>query len=304
MFLDKIWKRSVDCSKEINEAKVLMNKADMLVIGIGSGLSASCGIEYSNYRFVKEIFPDYYRMGYKKIAELEEMYHMIMPENAKAYWGFWSRLIKAVRYDAEVGTGYRDLLRCIRNKNYFIYTTNVDGQVEKAGFDQERLFAPNGDYQYLQCSSPCCNKLYDSGELLDGMIKSLGGNLEIAYNKIPYCPECGNYLVPNIKGMEHFVWEPHMKHKDAFENFIRTGEGKKVVFMELGMGETASETMRQYFKEVAKASKEAKLIRINKQKEEGLQEFRSQVIDINGNLNEVIAQLAEGVVTLESKVIK
>jgi len=125
-----------------------------ILVGIGAGMSTSAGFEYSGERFEKYFsdfkekygINDIYEGGFYPFSSLEE------------YWAWWSRHIYFNRYDVSVGKPYSDLLKILKDKNYFILTTNVDHQTQMAGFEKMRLFYTQGDYGLWQCSVPCHNK--------------------------------------------------------------------------------------------------------------------------------------------------
>ena len=106
-----------------------------MVIGAGSGLSTSAGFTYSGPRFQahfgdfieKYHIPDLYSGGFYPFPSLEE------------YWAWWSRHIYWNRYVDAPKPVYDDLLELVREKDYFVLTTNVDHQFQKAGFDKARL---------------------------------------------------------------------------------------------------------------------------------------------------------------------
>lgn len=286
MFLKELFKRNEDFTSQIKEARTWIKEADALVVIIGEGVSAAGGIDDMKPHVVKEYFKDYYRMGYRSLTELQEMYSQITDANAKAYWGYWARYIKYIGYEKEIGNGYRDLLRLIRNKNYFIYTTNVDARVQRAGFEEDRVFAPMGDCRWLKCSKACCNKLYESKELLEPMIKSMGGNLEVAGNKVPRCQYCGEYLIPNIEFTECMNIEECCK------------EEGKVVYLELGVDLARSALLRTYLEEKVRQSANTQLVRINKKEAELPDDLSAKTIGIKMDLEEAIANLASGVVSM------
>ena len=308
MFLKEIFKGHEDFTSQIKEARNWIKEADALVVIIGEGVSAAGGIDYMKPHIVKEYFKDYYRMGYRSLTELQEMYSQITDVNAKAYWGYWARYIKYIGYEKEIGNGYRDLLRLIRNKDYFIYTTNVDAQVQRAGFEEDRIFAPMGDCRWLRCSKACCNKLYESKELLDPMIKSMGGNLEVAANKVPRCQYCGEYLIPNIEftsgmNIEECCKEKrknvaNIKSNEAYNQFIEKYSQGKVVYLELGVGLTKSAPLRTYFEEKVRQSTNTQLVRINKKEAELPEDLNTKTIGIKMDLEEAIANVASGVVSM------
>ena len=304
-------KKKQNFTEEINRSRNWINEADLIVIGIGGGLSASGGIDYNNPHLAKEHFPDYYRMGYKKLIELYELYRIITDENARAYWGYWGRYIKSIGYDTAVGNGYKDLLRLIRNKNYLIYTTNYDAQVQRTGFEEEKIIALKGDCRFLKCNQGCCEKTYESHDLLETMIKSMSGNLEVSGNKVPRCPHCGGYLVPNLQGrsnvnVDKFInseqTDKNINQVDEFENRINhevssIGGIPRIIFLELGVGTSKIDLIRAPFEHFVEQHQNTQLVRINKYEADVPEELAGKALSIQADLEEVIAELASGVVS-------
>ena len=83
-------------------------------------------------------------------------------ESLEEHWAYWSRYIYINYYmDVDNGT-YQGFFKLVKDKDYFVLTTNVDHQFQKAGFDKHRLFYTQGDYGLFQCSQPCCQETYDN----------------------------------------------------------------------------------------------------------------------------------------------
>ena len=147
-----------DCSDKGKRIKELLQKADAVMIGAGAGLSASAGFTYSGQRF-EDNFPDFiekygfrdmYSGGFYPFESLEE------------HWAYWSRYVCINRYmDSGNGT-YKRLLALVKDRDYFVLTTNTDHQFQKAGFDKKRLFYTQGDFGLWQCSRACHPKTYDN----------------------------------------------------------------------------------------------------------------------------------------------
>lgn len=142
----------------VEKVKARIGDADAIVIGAGAGLSASAGFTYSGKRF-EDNFPDFiekydfrdmYCAGFYPYKTLEE------------YWAYWSRYIFINRYQSIPKSVYNDLYNLVKDKDYFVLTTNVDHCFQKAGFDKHRLFYTQGDYGLWQCSKPCHDKTYDN----------------------------------------------------------------------------------------------------------------------------------------------
>lgn len=159
MFLRNLMNRSTETySDKLRQLKDTLNDADAVVIGAGSGLSTAAGFTYSGERFERYFHDftekyhirDIYSGGFYPFQTLEE------------YWAWWSRHIWVNRYMNAPKPVYNDLLALVRDKDYFVLTTNVDHCFQKAGFDKRRMFYTQGDYGLFQCSNPCHSDTYDN----------------------------------------------------------------------------------------------------------------------------------------------
>ena len=135
-------------SAQTDRLRAALAGADAVVIGAGAGLSTSAGFVYTGERFEKYFsdfaakynFHDMYSGGFYPYATLEE------------HWAYWSRYIYINRYLNAPKPVYEKLLSLVKDKDYFVLTTNVDHCFQKAGFDKHRLFHTQGDYGLFQCS--------------------------------------------------------------------------------------------------------------------------------------------------------
>ena len=125
---------------------------------------------------------------------------------------------------------YEELLFLIKDKDYFVLTTNVDHQFQRAGFDKKRLFYTQGDYSLFQCGTPCCQKTYDNEAAVRKMA-ARQQNMRIPTELLPVCPHCGAPLTVNLRCDDKFV-EDEDWHKAAerYESFLRTRSGQKIFF--------------------------------------------------------------------------
>lgn len=219
-------------SQKVERLKAEIQGADTSLIGAGSGLSTSAGLTYGGERFLKYFsdfhekygITDMYSGGFYPFPSLEE------------YWAWWSRHISCNRYDVTPGKPYADLLELVRGRNYFVLTTNVDHQFQLAGFDKKRLFYTQGDYGLFQCSEPCCQETFDNEAVIQEMVERQE-NMKVPTELLPVCPRCGKPLTMNLRCDDTFV-EDEGWHRAAerYENFLRTRDGQKVLFLELGVG--------------------------------------------------------------------
>ncbi len=152
------------------------------------------------------------------------------------YWAWWSRHIYYNRYDITPGKPYLDLLSLVKDKNYFVLTTNVDHQFQLAGFDKKRLFYTQGDYGLWQCSKPCHQQTYDNQETVQKMIVSQN-DMKIPTEFIPYYPKCGRPMTMNLRCDDTFVQdEGWYIAAHQYEDFIRRHKDLHILFFELGVG--------------------------------------------------------------------
>lgn len=219
-------------SQQIEQIREKLNNADAVVIGAGAGLSTAAGLTYSGERFYKHFFDFAEKYG---IIDMYSGGFYPFPDN-ETFWAWWSRHIYFNRYEKAPKPVYDDLLKLVKDRNYFVLTTNVDHQFQMAGFDKERLFYTQGDYGLFQCSVPCHDKNYDNYDDVIAMIEQQE-NMRIPTELIPHCPVCGKPMTMNLRSDDKFV-EDEGWHKAAerYSSFIAENKDKSIVYLELGVG--------------------------------------------------------------------
>ncbi len=276
-----------DYSDEIDRLRKEIQTADAIVIGAGAGLSTAAGFTYSGERFheyfgdfvEKYGFRDMYSGGFYPFETPEEM------------WAYWSRYIYINRYmDVDNGT-YKRLYELVKDKDYFVITTNVDHQFQKAGFDKHRLFYTQGDYGLWQCSEPCHQKTYDNEETVRAMFEQQK-DMRVPSELVPYCPVCGKPMSMNLRADDTFV-EDDGWHKAAerYDNFIRTRSGQHILFLELGVGMNTPVIIKYPFWKMTYANPKAVYACLNFGEAYAPDEIRGQSICINGDIREVLLKI-------------
>ena len=230
--------------------------AQAIVIGAGAGLSTSAGLTYSGERF------DQYFGDFAEKYGIRDMYSggfYPFPDD-ETRWAWWSRHIYVNRYVYPPGTVYNTLLDLVKDKDYFVISTNVDHQFQKAGFDKERLFCTQGDYGLWQCSRPCHKRTYDNkgtvvkmllaqgfaigenSELIapvteDGKTDYESLSMDVPSGLVPYCPVCGEPMTMNLRSDDTFVEdEDWHKASAAYARFLQNHQDQHILFLELGVG--------------------------------------------------------------------
>jgi len=276
-----------DYSDEIDRLRNEIETADAIVIGAGAGLSTAAGFTYSGEclheyfgDFVEKYgFQDMYSGGFYPFETSEEM------------WAYWSRYIYINRYmDVDNGT-YKRLYELVKDKDYFVITTNVDHQFQKAGFDKHRLFYTQGDYGLWQCSEPCHQKTYDNEETVRAMFEQQK-DMRVPSELVPYCPVCGKPMSMNLRADDTFV-EDDGWHKAAerYDNFIRTRSSQHILFLELGVGMNTPVIIKYPFWKMTYANPKAAYACLNFGEAFAPDEISEQSICINVDIREVLLKI-------------
>lgn len=276
-------------SDKITQLAEKISSADAVIIGAGAGLSTSAGFTYSGERFSKYFsdfkekygFTDMYYGGFYPYKTLEE------------YWAYWSRYIYINRYTAAPKTVYADLLRLVKDKDYFVITTNVDHQFQKAGFDKKRLFYTQGDYGLFQCSKPCCNKTYDNESLVKEMIERQK-DMKIPTELIPKCPVCGAPMTMNLHADDTFVQdEGWYAASGCYSDFLRRHKNLNVLYLELGVGGNTPVIIKYPFWQMTAENKNAFYACINFGEAVCPEQIKKRSICLNCDIGEVLSELIQ-----------
>lgn len=305
MFLNrKITTFTGKYSDNIRRLQEVLRETDAVLIGAGSGVSTSAGFTYSGKRFAdyfqdfgeKYGFSDMYSGGFYPYETLEE------------FWAYWSRFIFINRYMDAPKPVYEDLYELVKDRDYFVLTTNVDHCFQKAGFDRHRLFYTQGDYGLLQCSGPCCQKTYDNESVVRRMVEAQGyvisesGTLSLPEGTVPemavpselvpYCPKCGRPMSMNLRSDDSFV-EDEGWHRAAgrYSDFLRRHRNGKVLLLEAGVGFNTPTIVKYSFWRMAYEWEKAVYACLNYEEAFAPDEIKKKSICINGDIGAILNQL-------------
>lgn len=241
---------SVDVKKQFQS---LLDEADAIVVGAGSGLSTAAGFTYSGARFER-----YFRDFIERFG-IRDMYSggFYPFPDAETFWGWWCRHIWVNRYAPLPSDLYERLLQALAGRDFFILTTNVDHAFQRAGFPKERLFYTQGDYGLFQSSEPAgvtSSRTYDNKDIVEAMLRSEGWSftedgalfvpkgrrvsLRIDASLVPFCPDDGAPMTMNLRSDDSFVEDGGWRAAaERYRAFLDRTDGKRVLFLELGVGQ-------------------------------------------------------------------
>ncbi len=272
---------------DIEKLKEAIRDADSIVIGAGAGLSTSAGFVYSGDRF------DRYFSDFKEKYGFSDMYTggFFPYKTQEEFWAYWSRYIYVNRYMDAPKPLYEELFELVKDKDYFVLTTNVDHCFQKAGFDKKRLFYTQGDYGLFQCSEPCHQETFENREIVAQMMEEQK-DMKIPSELIPRCPHCGKPMTMNLRSDDKFV-EDEGWHQAAerYSNFLRTRGNGKILFLELGVGYNTPGIIKYPFWQMTNQNPKATYACLNFGQANAPAEIKNQSICIDADIYEAIKEL-------------
>lgn len=288
MFLSKLTSKSTESySDKIKKLKKDIDSTDAILIGAGAGMSTSAGLTYSGERFYR-----YFSDFHKKYG-INDIYSggFYPYDTPQEYWAWWSRHIYYNRYDIPAGKPYTDLLDLVKDKDYFVLTTNVDHQFQIAGFDKHRLFYTQGDYGLFQCSKPCCQKTYDNEDAVRKMVAAQR-DMRIPTELIPKCPVCGAPMTVNLRSDMTFVQdEGWYAAAGRYEDYLRRHENSHILLIELGVGMNTPVIIKYPFWQMTANNKDATYVCINRSEAYCPEDIADRSICIDADIGKTISDV-------------
>ena len=274
----------------VTELRDTIDAADAIVVGAGAGLSTAAGLTYSGERFeryfgdfiAKYGFRDMYSAGFDPFPTEEER------------WAYWSRHIWYNRYVDPPKDTYAKLRKLLDRKDFFAITTNVDHQLQRAGFPKGRLFYTQGDYGLWQCSVPCHDRTYDNYETVKHMIEEQR-DMRVPSELVPHCPVCGRPMAMNLRADDTFV-EDEGWHAAAgrYRDFLEAHQDGKVLYLELGVGANTPVIIKYPFWRYTYANPDATYACVNYGEAYAHQSLADRSILVEADIDRVLDDLLGG----------
>lgn len=274
-------------SNKIGKLKEEIEADDAVIIGAGAGLSTSAGFVYTGERFQK------YFSDFAAKYDFNDMYTggFYPYDTPGEYWAYWSRYIYVNRYMDAPKPIYEKLYQLVKDKEYFVITTNVDHCFQKAGFDKKRLFYTQGDYGLFQCSEPCCEETFENEDIIREMVKQQN-DMRVPSELLPVCPHCGKPMTMNLRSDNRFVEDEgwHIA-AERYNKFLQISKKMHVLFLELGVGYNTPGIIKYPFWQMTAQNPKAVYACINYGEAVCPKEIEKQAVCISSDIGKILENL-------------
>lgn len=248
---DEVW-------ADVGAAAAAVAEADALLITAGAGMGVDSGLpDFRGDRGFWRAYPPFERLGVSFVDMANPGWFSRDPELA---WGFYGHRLGLYRA-TEPHRGFSILQRWAEKMEYgsFVFTSNVDGHFQRAGFDRHRVIECHGSISHLQCTEPCSHEIWGA----DDFEIEVDEDSFRAVSALPECPRCGAVARPNVLMFGDWHWIPGRTsaQERRFSDWLAKAAGPDLVIVELGAG-SAVPTVRMTSEQIASRAG-ATLIRIN-----------------------------------------
>ncbi|AMB98547.1 deacetylase SIR2 [Aerococcus urinaehominis] len=276
----------VDHLSQADQLAGLLKEAEAVVVGIGAGMSAADGFTYVGPRF-RENFPDFIQK-YRLIDMLQASLYDF--DNIREYWAFQSRFVVLNYLDQPLGQSYLRLKEILADKAFHVITTNADNAFEKADYPENKVFHIQGKYCLWQCSNHCHNQTYRHDDAIRQMVAEQE-NMEIPAELVPYCPKCSAPMEINKRNEEKGMVEDveFYLQKDHYDNFLDAHQHGRVLYLEIGVGHTTPQFIKDPFVNMTAANPEALFVTLNAKNYKLPDSVRPQTVWLNEDIADLIA---------------
>ncbi len=221
------------------KAALAIGRAEVLVIASGAGMGVDSGLpDFRGERGFWNAYPMYERLGVSFVGAANPAHFRDDPAFG---WGFYGHRTNLYR-ETVPHDGFRILLSWAANLglDHFVVTSNVDGQFQKAGFEEDRVLEVHGSIHHLQCLGPCSYAIWPNREDIPVDHESMRAL------RIPRCPRCGGVARPNVLMFGDCSWlsERTDRQERLFEEFLDRNRNRETAVVEMGAG-TSIPTIRR-----------------------------------------------------------
>lgn len=268
-----------------------LHRAKYVLIGAGAGMSVDAGIDYSDEEYFARRFPamlqyglrcQYQTIGFQEWSEAVQ-------------WGFLADHVSEVRFNSQPQPNYTRLRDLIADKDPFVITSNVDGMFAKSGFDEERIYTPQGSYALYQCLEPCTQETWPFQPVMEQLLQNLDPATQAVTDPalIPRCRNCGGPAFLNVRGGPWFIEEPQRLARQRYVDWVNASADGPLLLIEIGSGFNTPGVVRWPMEQIADWHEEAFLVRVNADYPHVPVELGDRAMAIQARGSDVIRMLAD-----------
>jgi NAD-dependent SIR2 family protein deacetylase len=239
-------------------AASIIREAEAFVITAGAGMGVDSGLpDFRGDQGFWKAYPAYARLGLSFVECANPQHFADDPSLGWGFYGHRTNLYrKTVPHD-----GFHIVMKWIERNSadYFVVTSNVDGQFQKAGYAEERILEVHGSIHWLQCQTPCSSSIWCNDEII-----RIDETAMRARHSLPRCPACGEVSRPNILMFGDWSWLPNRTRiqEQKFDRFLKANATRRIAVIEMGAG-NAIPTIRATSERIGWNLEHATVIRIN-----------------------------------------
>lgn len=221
----------MDLSNNYQLAAEAILAADALLIGAGAGMGVDSGLP--DFRGPEGFWKAYPPFKGRHFSEMSTP-HWFRTDPQLA-WGFFGHRMNLYR-EAIPHPGFQILRKWGQQmpRGCFVFTSNVDGQFQRAGFSNDCIVECHGSIHHLQCARPCTHKIWSS----DGVELEVDPHTIRTSSVAPTCPDCGNIARPNILMFGDLDWISDRSEQQfqRWQQWLTSANSDRLVTIELGAG--------------------------------------------------------------------
>ncbi len=227
-------KQPLPYEQQVEQFVEMVKDADCIIVGAASGLSAAGGGDFyyeDNASFRKYFgkFAEKYNLSGAFSGTFRRW------DSREEFWGYLTTFLNTTQ-TAPLRKPYEDLHEIIKDKEFFVLTTNQDTQFTRL-YPEKKLSQIQGDHRFFQCSRSCTDHIWDAVEPVKEMMEIMGEGTSVPEDKIPRCPHCGAEAFPWVRGYGNFLTgERYQEEYRKISEYILKHKDEKILFIELGVG--------------------------------------------------------------------
>lgn len=278
----------------LNKSMQMIEEADCVLIGAGAGLTAAAGINYTDKEKFAEYFPAWKKRGFDMQYQLMGYQGWTMAE----MWGYYTVQLGYVYFEQKNNSLYQSLRNIIGSKPYFVMTSNVDELFRKSGFDADKIYTPQGNYNKIQCTVPCSDEVWDIQPFYEKMKKALDPVTQVLTDEaaIPKCPICGEDMFIHARIDGSFIDSEHDGERKNLTTWMDQHGSKKILLLELGAGYNTPMVIRYPMESLYKNLPNASFIRVNLDHAEIPNNSKEKSLSYEGDIVNWIQPIESGLV--------